>query len=300
MRRPEPPSVDPVAITAVLVAVRQAADAVCDRWSFEILLAAFEGETRYSGFVARTGMASRLVSSRLRALTQLGVFARHAYSASPSREEYRLTAMGEALAEVIRQMLRWEHRWARPDRPPPPAPLSPPLAGAASAILRCRHCGAPTTARDITLSLDAAAIRPLPDKKVIHRRSTFVATDHTDTVRPLGESLDIFGDKWGIEILICSFFRVRRFIDFRACTGISANILSDRLARLEALGVLAPTRAGASPQGYWLTEKGVDLYGVTVAVQAWADAWLPNRTRSPVTLVHRACGMPFRISSEVS
>ena len=66
-----PPSFGPVAISAVLVAVRQAADAICDRWSFEILLAAFEGKTRFTDFARSTGMASRLVASRLRALEEL-------------------------------------------------------------------------------------------------------------------------------------------------------------------------------------------------------------------------------------
>jgi DNA-binding HxlR family transcriptional regulator len=299
MRRPSPPSVDPVAITGALVAVRQAADAICDRWSFEILLAAFEGETRFTAFVERAGMASRLVASRLMALEQLGVFERKAYSANPPREDYRLTPMGEALAEVIRQMLRWEHRWRPSDRPSLRA-LAGPLAGAEGSILRCRHCRAPTTARDVTLSFDPAQTPPfpLPAKAVVRRRSTLVAADRAEGFGALGESLDIFGDKWGIEILICGFFRVRRFGAFRACTGISTNVLSDRLARLEGLGVLSPARGRADPRGYWLTEKGLDLYGVTVAVQEWADAWLPNRTPSPVTLIHAACGRPFRILGE--
>lgn len=107
----------------------------------------------------------------------------------------------------------------------------------------------------------------------------------------------MFGDKWGIEILLCAFFRLRRFSDFRLCTGIAANILTDRLDRFVAIGVL--TRADpARPQaGYRLTERGVDLYGVMVAVEGWADRWLPGRYASPVRLIHRACGQRFRPSS---
>lgn len=287
MSHPTPPSVDLLAIKAVLLAVRQAADAICDRWSFEILLAAFEGETRFTGFAERTGMASRLVASRLSTLEQLGVFSREGFGAQATRKAYRLTPMGEALAEVIRQMIAWEYRW-RPHEPSP-AQLTGHLVGAEQATLLCGHCGAPTTARDVAPRLDEARVMPLPTKQSVYRRSTLVAAD-ADEIRPLGESLAIFGDKWGIEVLICSFFRVRRFGDFRACTGISANILSDRLSRLEALGILAPARDQTSTPGYWLTEKGVDLYGVMIAVQAWADGWLPARTRSPVRLFHIVCG----------
>ena len=52
----------------------------------------------------------------------------------------------------------------------------------------------------------------------------------------LAASLDIFGDKWGIEILVCTFMRVRRFGELRGATGVAANILSNRLDRLQALG----------------------------------------------------------------
>ena len=110
----------------------------------------------------------------------------------------------------------------------------------------------------------------------------------------LGPSLDIFGDKWGIEILVCAFFRVRRFTDLRDCTGISANILSDRLERFVTAGILTETVGGAAEQGYGLTEKGVDLYGVIVAIQGWADQWLSGRIRSPVLLIHRRCGAVFQ------
>ena len=110
----------------------------------------------------------------------------------------------------------------------------------------------------------------------------------------------MFGDKWGIEILICAFFGLRRFNDVRAATGISSNILSDRLGRLTAAGILAEARPGSDVQGYWLTEKGLDLYPVTVAVQTWADRWLPDRIRSPVRLIHTPCGREIVLRSSMA
>jgi DNA-binding HxlR family transcriptional regulator len=109
----------------------------------------------------------------------------------------------------------------------------------------------------------------------------------------LGLSLDIFGDKWGIEILLCAFLRIRRFNDFRQSIGIAGNILSDRLERLVAADLLARDRDLQSSAGYWLTDKGVDAYAITVAIHEWADKWVRGRYKSPVKLIHGACGEPF-------
>jgi DNA-binding HxlR family transcriptional regulator len=109
----------------------------------------------------------------------------------------------------------------------------------------------------------------------------------------LGPSLDIFGDKWGIEILLCAFLRIRRFGDFRESIGIAANILSDRLERLVAAGLMTKDRDPTNPSGYRLTAKGVDVYAITVSIHEWADTWVRGRYRSPVRLIHAACGEAF-------
>ncbi len=270
---------NPAAIAAVLVASRQAADAVCDRWSLLVVLAALQGARRFSDLTECTGMGSRLLAVRLKSLEGIGMIISVPYSIRPLRHEYRLTPMGEALSEVMSQMLRWERNWD------------------ASALLTstralgCRACGDSLTARDIILKLSRAELQRAPQRLTSHRRSTIDSRVEGGKATPLGASLDIFGDKWGIEILLCAFFRVHRFNAFRQHTGIAANILSDRLARLTAHGVLACARSDAP--GYRLTEKGVDLYGAIVAIQDWADVWLKDRYRSPVKLVHKACGQVF-------
>jgi len=279
---PRPAPTDPQAVTAVLTAVRQAADVICDRWSLTLILAAFQGATRYGEFSKATGMADRLIADRLKGLEQQGIFARELYSRRPQRFGYRLTPMGRQTFEIFRQMVRWQ---VNSDLSPEPALLN--WVAPLSASLACPGCGQVLTARDIDLQLVPGLLRQIPDKQVARRRSTLPAGTGP---MGLGPSLDIFGDKWGIEVLICAFMRLRRFSDMRAATGMAANILTDRLARLVDLGLLSKSEAG-----YRLTERGLDLYGVTVAIQDWADAWLEPRFRSPVRLIHRSCGGVFSL-----
>lgn len=278
--RPAP--TDPESVTAVLTAVRQAADVICDRWSLTLILAAFMGATRYVDFAKLTGMADRLIAERLKTLEHLGLFSRELYSRRPLRHGYRLTPMGRQTFEIFRQMVRWQ---VNAKQAPEEAVLT--WAAPLPENLACPACGQALTARDIDLRLVPGLLRQIPDKQVVRRRSTLPAGTGP---LGLGPSLDIFGDKWGIEVLICAFMRLRRFSDMRAATGMAANILTDRLGRLSDLGLLAK-----SETGYRLTEKGIDLYGVTVAIQDWADAWLEPRFKSPVRLIHRGCGGVFSL-----
>jgi DNA-binding HxlR family transcriptional regulator len=288
------------AIAGTLAAVRQPADAVCDRWTLEIVLQLLPGARRYSDILRLSGIASRLVASRLAALQALGIVDRRPYSDGPLRFEYFLTRMGLELRAVLGQMIRWEQSWSVRAAPADSTvEIQERLLGKCDATSDCAFCFEPVTARTVTLKIEPALLRKPPQKQKARRRTSAPSASATQPGNLLPESLSIFGDKWGIEILICAFFGIRRFIDFRSATGISANILSDRLARLTTAGILSEARPNSDAHGYWLTEKGLDLYSITVAVQTWADHWLPDRIRSPVRLIHRPCGREIVLRSSV-
>ncbi len=292
MTRPAITASDSLAINGVLVSARQAIDIVCDRWTLSIVLALLEGERRFKGLAERTGMASRLLTTRLKTLEGDGIVARMPYSLHPPRFEYRLTNMGLDLRPVILQMDRWERTWAGSGALS--GDLTHRLCGAPlRADVRCRSCGRPAGARDMDPRISRAQLQKLPEKTARHRRSIVNSQTPNGAPQRLGPSLDVFGDKWSIEILLCAFFRIRRFSDFRRSTGIAANILSDRLERLVAAGLLSKSRDPRKPSGYWLTAKGIDSYAIMLAVHEWADTWVRGRYRSPVKLIHAACGQPF-------
>jgi DNA-binding HxlR family transcriptional regulator len=291
MTRPTITPTDQHAINAVLHAVRQASDAICDRWSLTLLLALIQGDRRFKDFEARTGQATRVLTTRLRALEAIGLIVRMPYQMHPPRHEYRLTAMGEAASEILLQMARWEQRWVDGDTPA--GSLGHARCGMQLVLeLRCTACGELVTAREIDWKVSRAQMQDVPEKQTVHRRST-VSGDGDPVRHVLGPTLDIFGDKWGIEILICAFFRIRRFSDFRQCTGISTNILADRLERLVAAQILRRSEEPSRQAEYRLTERGIDLYGVPAVIKKWADAWLGMPYRSRVQPLHRTCGSIF-------
>jgi DNA-binding HxlR family transcriptional regulator len=292
------PPIDPsnvMAIEGILAAVRQGADVVCDRWSLSLIIAAFMGDRRFSDFRQRTGLASRLATMRLRTLLEQGLLVQLPYSIRPLRHEYHLTNMGRAFLPVIVQMVRWEQQWNLSAGQGARRLGEVLCGGQVAPALRCQACGEVAGARDIRLKIILSQLTQKPPKQALHRRSTRNSGNAAGELTMLGESLDLFGDKWGVELLVCAFTRIRRFNDFRSSTGISANILSDRLARMVEAGILrrADDADGDDGPGYRLTAKGLDSYGVLVALQDWSDAWLSQRFRSPVHLIHRACGRQF-------
>ncbi len=103
-------------------------------------------------------------------------------------------------------------------------------------------------------------------------------------------ALDEVGDRWTFLVLRECFFGVRRFADFQRNLGVARNILSDRLGKLVEHQILERRPYSDRPprEEYRLTDKGRDLYGVTVALMHWGDRWLSDAP--PLTLTHRADG----------
>src|SRR5216684_4931146 len=91
---------------------------------------------------------------------------------------------------------------------------------------------------------------------------------------PISISLEAFGDSWSLLIVRDLMFKNRRtFNEFLgAGEKIATNILSDRLARLEALGIILKRRDPADARRfvYSLTEKGIDLAPVLVEMILWS------------------------------
>ena len=107
-------------------------------------------------------------------------------------------------------------------------------------------------------------------------------TDLPDTRRsdcPISFSLDIFGDRWTLLVLRDLLLkRKRHFRDLAAEEGIATNILTDRLRRLEAWGILRrePDPADGRQRIYLATERGLELTRILVEIAAWGAATDPK------------------------
>jgi DNA-binding HxlR family transcriptional regulator len=109
----------------------------------------------------------------------------------------------------------------------------------------------------------------------------------------------IIGEKWTFLVLREVFNGVRRFDDMQRRTQAPRQVLSDRLARLVGQGLLRKVpyqeHGQRSRHEYRLTDKGLDLYLVLVALMQWGDRYAASPAGPQVLLTHRDCGEPIRL-----
>ena len=109
----------------------------------------------------------------------------------------------------------------------------------------------------------------------------------------VARTLSAIGDRWSLLILREAFLRTRRFADFQRRIGVARNILATRLDHLVAEGILERQRYSERPERfeYRLTEKGLALHTVLLALVAFGDDWMDAQDEGrPVEHVHRSCG----------
>lgn len=90
-------------------------------------------------------------------------------------------------------------------------------------------------------------------------------------------TLELVGERWSLLILRDAMFRgFTRFSQFEKSLGIATNILTRRLDGFVAAGLMKRRRPKASGEQaeYLLTEKGLELKPVIIALTEWGDKWL--------------------------
>src|SRR3569832_466550 len=124
-------------------------------------------------------------------------------------------------------------------------------------------------------------------------------TTHLDAFReaalrcPIPAAGELIGEKWAFLILRGAFNGLHHFEEFQAGLGIARNILSDRLGKLVAGGILerSPDPSARRKVIYSMTAKGEALLPVVLAIRQWGVDWgygemeivlADTKTRQPV------------------
>lgn len=97
----------------------------------------------------------------------------------------------------------------------------------------------------------------------------------------IAQTLDVLGDRWTLLILRDLMAGLHRYNDIlESCAGMSPNVLSDRLKRLEAEGLVLRNYYKELPPRveYTLTDKGWAVRPVLLALLDWG-----RRFAEPIT-----------------
>lgn len=106
------------------------------------------------------------------------------------------------------------------------------------------------------------------------------------------------GETWALLILREAIYGVRRFDDFARALGCGRGVLSDRLKKLIATGVMERrtyVEEGQRPRAeYHLTEKGEGLFPALLALSQWSERWAPPPDGPVASVREKASGRAVR------
>lgn len=123
-----------------------------NRWAAALLIAAFQGATRFTEFQGHLGAPPSLLADRLQTFCANEVLMASSQATRPDWVTYTLTEKGRAFFPVLITSLQWAQQWFH--APEGPAVLvthracGEPFAG----ILVCDHCTRPLSGAQITAS----------------------------------------------------------------------------------------------------------------------------------------------------
>jgi DNA-binding HxlR family transcriptional regulator len=272
--------------TVDLDAIFRAVEVLGDAWSWLVMREAVLYDVRRFGQLQeRLGVARSTLASRLRQLVDGGLLAE---GDGPSGPEYVPTDSGQDMLAPLLVAMRWGDRWffERDTRPVRVAHVG--RRHDVRAVLACAACQEPVIATDVT------AHRPGPfssaSRLTARRRTPDLTLLERERVCSIARTLSITGDYWTSLLIREAFFGTRRFDDFQRNLDIAPNILSARLRRLVDEGILEKVAYSQWPvrHEYRLTERGLDLYPLPLAVLTWGQHWLPT-DRPDIELTHEPC-----------
>jgi DNA-binding HxlR family transcriptional regulator len=113
---------------------------------------------------------------------------------------------------------------------------------------------------------------------------------------PVARSLDMIGDWWTLLLVRDALRGARRFSEFQEKLGLAPNILTARLRKMVADGILEtkPSPERSDRCEYHLTEKGKRLQVVLVALRQWGEDNLFEAGEAMTALVDKAHGKPVQ------
>lgn len=251
-----------------------------------IMEQAFLGKHRFKDFVAETGIVRSVINNRLEKLVEAGLLSKD----DQRRSGYRLTEKGRGLFPVALMILRWQQLWELGERGFEIRLVHNGCGRTTLPVPACDHCHGEIDPREVSWAPGPglSQVTPLYGRR---RMQTAAAGAKRGNRTMVDSVIELFGDRWSTLVVRACFTGIHRFDEIQRDTLMASNILSDRLTRLQAHGIIKakPYSAHQDRFEYRLTEKGRSLYPVLLALLQWGDRWFADSKGPPLLLTHEKC-----------
>jgi DNA-binding HxlR family transcriptional regulator len=139
--------------------IARSLEVIGERWTLLILRDAVLGAERFEEFQESLGIASNVLTSRLKLLCDEEVLERVPDAQRPGRPKYVLTDKGRELGPALIVLMKWGDRHYPTANGPPRLTLHAGCGGNIGADLRCARCGKQVRPGEIELPLGPGAPR---------------------------------------------------------------------------------------------------------------------------------------------
>ena len=139
--------------------IARALEVLGERWTLLILRDAVVGLQRFEEFQESLGIASNVLTNRLKLLCDEGVLERVPDPDRPGRPKYVLTEKGGELGPVLFVLIKWGDRHYPAPGGPPRLTLHTGCGGNVGADLHCDRCGDQVRFGELDLPLGPASPR---------------------------------------------------------------------------------------------------------------------------------------------
>ena len=139
--------------------IARSLEVIGERWTLLILRDALLGMEHFEEFQAKLGIASNVLTNRLKLLCDEGVLERVPDAERPGRPKYVLTEKGRELAPALIMLMKWGDRHYPTPGGPPRLTLHAGCGGNIGPDLRCERCGRHVRRGEIELPAGPGAPR---------------------------------------------------------------------------------------------------------------------------------------------
>jgi DNA-binding HxlR family transcriptional regulator len=116
--------------------------------------------------------------------------------------------------------------------------------------------------------------------------------DYEGQICSIARSLELVGERWTLLVVREIFHGRRKFSEMQRSLGVARNVLTARLQGMVDEGILERRPYSERPERYeyFLTEKGLDLWPVMIALMHWGDKYEALPGGRPSIVIHKECG----------
>lgn len=142
-----------------ICSVGRALEVLGDKWILLILREAFFGVRHYDEFQSNLGIATNILSNRLKRLVESKIMKKKKDTKDARRVQYTLTRKGIDLFDVTLALMQWGDRWLA-DKDGPPLILTHKTCGRRlKSAMTCADCGKVVNAFDVIYKEGPAIIK---------------------------------------------------------------------------------------------------------------------------------------------